>query len=813
MKNGDRFSAFYHDVKSGAVQLRKSLGTTLLALIALGIGMGVVTAVFSIVYAVVLRPLPFPAPDRLVSVWSVRGGVDDVVTPRNFDAWRRQAHSFTQLGAMQPTTFTLSRSGTATQIPGGFASAGFLQVFGVAPELGRTFTPEEDRPPRLHLIVLSDRLWREQFGADRQILGTQVRLNREPFTVIGVMPRSFSIRPGSEEAWAPLALSGQEMNWTGGILNAVGRLRAPVTLKQAQAEMNVMARNLEILYPDMNHDRGIRIRDYAADLVGDYRSRLFILLGAVGFVLLIACANVANLLLARSAGRAQELAVRAALGASRSRVIRQLLTESMLVGLLGAALGLGLAQLHVSIVGKLGLNAIPRLDQASVNGAVFFFAVGLGLVSTLLAGLLPALRAAQVDIQRVLRQGGRSATGLARDRARNFYIAGEVALALVLLVGAGLLIRTAIAAEHIQPGYSPGHVVSGRTALPPHLYANSQQVIGAYERILQELRKQPGVVSAALSSKVPLSISTVGLVLKQGSVTSLLKQDFSTELHYISDGYLSTMQIPLLAGREFDLHDRADSAQVVLVSNRLARRLWPNSRAVGQMIRIPELEGRVEGWQVIGVVADVRANGPMIAPPPVIYIPFTQVSTNPWHWIEQSLYLVARTRSDGLSMSGLLKKSILDVDPELPLGDVRTMDQRLARSALITHFYTLVLTLLGGCGLLLTVAGIYGVVSYFVKRQRAEIGVRLALGSSRAGVLIFVVRQGMSPVLVGIGIGLVGTFATTRLLATQLYGVSTADPLTLATVTVALIAVAALACYIPAREAAKVDPMVALRSE
>lgn len=813
MKNGGGFSAFYQDVKSGAVQLRKSLGTTLLALIALGIGMGVVTAVFSILYAVVLRPLPFPAADRLISVWSVRGGVDNVVTPRNFEAWRRQAHCFTRLGAVQATTFTLSQGGSAAQIPGGFVSAGFLQVFGMSPELGRTFTPEEDRPPRLHLVVLSHRLWQQQFGADRQILGTQVHLNREAFTVIGVMPSSFSIRPGSEEAWVPLALSGQEMNWTGGVLNVVGRLRAGVTLKQAQAEMNVMARNLEMLYPEMNRDRGIRVRDYAADIVGDYKSRLFILLGAVGFVLLIACANVANLLLARSAGRAQELALRAALGATRSRVIRQLLTESMLVGLLGAALGLGLAQFLITIVGKLGLDAIPRLDQASVNGQVFFFAVGLGLVSTLLAGLLPAVRAAQVDIQRVLRQGGRSATGLARDRARNFYIAGEVALALILLVSAGLLIRTAIAAEHIQPGYSPGRVVSGRTALPPHLYSNSKQVIGAYERILRSLRGQPGVVSAALSSKVPLSNSTVGLVLKQSSVTSLLKQDFSTELHYVSDGYLSTMQIPLLAGREFALHDRADSAQVVLVSNGVARHLWPNSRAVGQMIRIPELEGRVEGWQVIGVVADVRANGPMSAPPPVIYIPFAQVSTNPWHWIEQSLYLVARTRSDGLSMSGLLKKPLMDFDPELPLGDVRTMDQRLTRSAVITHFYTLVLTMLGGCGLLLTVAGIYGVVSYFVKRQRAEIGVRLALGSSRAGVLIFVIRQGMSPVLAGIGIGLVGTFATTRLLATQLYGVGTADPLTLATVTLALMAVAALACYIPAREAAKVDPMVALRSE
>jgi len=801
------------DVRYGAIQLRHSPGKTLLALMALGIGMGVVTAVFSIVYAIVLRPLPFPHPDRLVSVWSVRGGIDDVVTPRNFDAWHRQAHSFSHLGAMQATTFTLTRPGSAVQIPGGFASADYLTVFGISPELGRTFTPEEDRPPRLHLVVLSHRLWQEQFGGDREILGTQIHLNREAFTVIGVMPASFSVRPGSEEAWTPLALSGQEMTWMGGVLKVVGRLRPGATLKEAQAEMNLLARRLEALYPDMNRNRGIRVRDYAADLVGDYESRLFILLGAVGFVLLIACANVANLLLAKSAGRAQELAVRAALGASRSRVIRQLLTESMLVGFLGALLGLGLAQFLVSIVQNLGLDAIPRLHEARVNGPMFFFALGLALFSTLLAGLLPALRAAQVDIQSVLRRGGRSAAGTARDGARSLYITGEVALALVLLAGAGLLIRTAIAAEHIQPGFSAKHVVSGRTALPFSVYANAKQVVSAYDRILERLRSEPGVVSAALSSKVPLSVSTVGLVLKQSSVTSPLKQDLSTELDYISDGYLATMQIPLLAGREFNRYDGADSAQVALVSNVLARHLWPNGGAVGQIVRIPELEGRGDVWQVVGVVGDVRTNGPMVEAPAALYIPYAQISSNPWHWTEQSLYLVARTHSDAVNMSALLKKALAATDPELPLGDVRTMDQRLAGSAIIVHFYTVALTVLGICGLLLTVAGIYGVVAYFVKRQRTEIGVRLALGSSRAGVLLLVLRQGMRPVLVGIGIGLAMTLGTTRLLATQLYGVGAMDPLTLAAVTLALILVAACACYLPAREAVKIDPMAALRSE
>ncbi len=812
-KNLHGLSAFCQDLKYGALQLRKNPGTSMLALLALAIGMGVVTAVFSVVYAVVLRPLPFPSPEQLVSVWSTWQGADDVVTPRNFDVWRREAKSFTALGAWQPTTFTLTGSGTPTQIPGGFASAGFFEVFGLSPEIGRTFTPHEDRSPRLHLVVLSHQLWRERFDGDRSIVGKQVYLNREAFTVLGVMPSSFSLRPASEEAWVPLALSGQEMGWTGGILNVVGRLKARTTLRQAQAEMNVLARSLEALYPEMNRHRGIRITDYAADLVGDYRNRLFVLLGAVGFVLMIACANVANLLLARGAGRTQELAVRAALGASRARMIRQLLTESMLVGLLGGAIGIGLAHFLVSLLRKLNLHAVPRLDQAGLNVAVFLFAFGLALLSTILAGLLPSLRAAHVDIQMVLRQGGRGASGLARDPARSMYIAAQVALALVLLIGAGLLIRTAVAAEHIPPGFSPLHLISGRTVLPEDAYQNSQQVSRAYQRMLQSLRDQPGVVSAALTSKVPLSVSTVKLVLKQNSVDPPLKQDFSAELRYISDRYLATMQIPLRIGREFTLHDNPGSAQVALVSESVAHRLWPNDCALGQLIRVPELEGRSLAWEIVGVVADVHSNGIMSEPPPVIYLPFTQITNHPWNWIERSLYLVARTRSDSVATSNVLTGALSSVDPQLPLGDVRTMGQRLARSAAVARFYTLVLAILGACGLLLTVAGIYGVVSYFVNRQRPEIGVRLALGSSRQRVLLFVIRQGMRPVLAGTMAGLLAATAVTRLLAAQLYGVTATDPFTLFAVTLLLLVVAAFACYLPARQAATIDPAIALRQE
>jgi predicted permease len=600
------------------------------------------------------------------------------------------------------------------------------------------------------------------------------------------------------------------MGWTGGILKVVGRLRPGVTLPQAQAEMNVLARNLQAQYPEMNRDRGIRVDDFARDLVGNYRERLFILLGAVGFVLLIACANVANLLLARSAGRSQELAVRAALGASRVRIVRQLLTESLLTGILGAAFGLAIASVLLELVGKLGLDAVPRLNQARLNAPVFLFAFALAIGTTLLSGLLPALRAAQVDIQSVLRRGGRGA-GVAHDPARHFYIAGEVALALVLLVCAGLLIRTAAAVAHTQPGFAPKHLITGRTALPSTAYPNATETVAAYQRILRSLREQPAVVAAALTSKVPLTPGAAGLSIKQNSVTPPVKQDIAAEIRYISDGYLATMRIPLLEGRDFNSHDKPDSAQVVLVNHSLAQRLWPNTDAVGQSIRIPEMEGRGSKWQVIGVAADVRSSGTMSEAPPVIYFPFTQIATNPWHWVEQSLYLVARTHTDSVDALPLLAHALANTDPRLPIGDVQTMEQRMARAAEIARFYTWVLTILGGCGLLLTMAGIYGVVSYFVNRRRADIGIRLALGSSRTGVLLLVIKQGMRPVMAGAIVGLGCALITSRVLASQLYGVKAADPETLLVATFLLLAAAALACYLPGRQAANVDPMVTLR--
>lgn len=812
IKKAEYIAGWHQDLLYGVRQMHRRWITTALAVFTLGLGIGAVAAVFSIINAVILRPLPFPDPDRIVTVWSTKQGLDDVVTPRNFESWRNDVRSFTELAALEQTTFTLSEGGTAVQVPGGEITADFFRTFGVSPSIGRTFTPQEDRPPRLHLVVLSHRLWRERFAADQGILGRQIRLNREPYTVIGVMPARFDLRVDGEQLWIPLGLNGEMMSWSG-VLYVFGRLRPDVTLRQAQAEMVVEARILQSRYPGMNRGRDIRVREFSSDLVGDYSQQLLILLAAVGSVLLIACANVGNLLLARGAGRSHELTIRAALGATRSRITRQLLTETLLLAFAGAMLGLLVSESCIRAAKLVANSVIPRLDEASIDGTVLLVVLGLTLATTLLCGSLPALRAARLNLQHALAQSGRSSDGLARDRARNVYIAIQAGLALVLLIGAGLLIRTAIAAQRVQPGFSSDRLVTGRTALPPSAYHVADQVVGAYQRILDTLAREPGVRSAALTSKVPLARSELGLVLKPAAVVPPLRKELSTELQYVSPGYFATMKIPVLRGRDFDTHDHAGSAQVLLVNETLAHRLWPGLDPVGQQVRIPEFDTRSSTWEVVGVVADAHDDGLVTAPPAVLYVPFAQVPIDAWQWTEQSLYLVARTQTESMAGSDMLRSALKKVDGDLPLGDVRTMHQRLAQSVSAAHFYTLLLTILGLCGLILTGSGIYGVVAYSVSRQRAEIGVRAALGATRGKVLLFVMRQGMRPVLAGTGGGIFVSTLVSCALGSQLYGVGSVDPMTFAAVSFLLILIAALACYVPARAAASVDPMTALRNE
>jgi putative ABC transport system permease protein len=813
MQLADYFSGLRQDSAFGLKQLVRHWLPTVLAIVTLGIGIGAVTAVFSILYAVVLHPLPFPHPDRIVSIWSYRNGHNDIATPRNFDSWRRDSKSIEQMAALQRNAFTLSGDGRPVEVTGGEVTSDFFSVFGVSPEFGRTFTTEETMPPRQHLVILSHRLWIERFNANRAILGTQVDLDREPYTIIGVMPKSFDLRQDGEQLWVPLPLSWQEMNWAGGTLYVFGRLRPNVEINQVQAEMNVEAQVLQHRFPEMNQGRDIRVEPFAASLVGDYSKELWILLMAVNSVFLIACANVANLLLAQTTGRSRELTLRAALGASRVRIVRQLLIEHSLLGLISGIVGLGVALAAVRGIRLLSISSMPRIDEVSINLPVLLTLLGLSIACTLLSGMLPAFRAARLNPQAALIQGERSTGGLARDKSRSIYIVIQVGLALVLLVGAGMVIRTAIAAQQVQPGFDPDSVMTGRTSLPPAAYSTADQIISAYQRVLDQLAAEPGIRAAALSSKVPLGLSTMGIAFKANSVTPPLKQDQSAELQYVSPNYFSTMKIALRSGRDFNVHDRAGSRKVVIVNEKLAQLLWPGRDPMGQQLRLPDLDDTSPVREVIGVVSSIRDNGVLADPPAILYLPIAQVPINPWHWAQQSLYLVARTQTESLAEPTLLRKALDRVDSGLPLGDALTMKQRLAHSTSAAQLYTFLLSGLGLCGLILTGAGIYGVVAYFVARQRVEIGIRIALGASRTQVLIFVLRQGMLPVFVGALVGLLGSWVISRVLTSRLYAADRMDPITSSIVLLVMLGIALLACYIPARHAARVDPMITLRGQ
>ncbi len=805
-------AGWIQDVRYAMKQLKRSALSTAVALLTLALGIGLTTAIFSVVYTVVLKPLPFPDANRIVALWSTRDGVDGEVTPRNFDAWRKESHSFSNLAAIEPSTFTLTDGGDPVQVPGGSASAEFFHVFGAAPKLGRTFTKEEDRPGGARVVVVSNRLWKARFGGDPNIVDRQIHLDAVPYTVIGVMDSALDLKPGGEELWTPLALSGQEMTWTGGVLEVVGQLRASTSQKQAQAEMNVLGRELQIRYPDMNRGRGIRVGLFSADLVGDYGRRLFLLLGAAGFVLAIACFDVANLLLARGAARQKEFAIRAAVGAGRARIVRQLLTESLMLALASAIVGLGAAQGAVRAIVALAPAGVPRIGEARLDPITLAFAVLLACGSSVLFGIFPAWQASQSDVQSALRQGGRSSSGPVASRLRNGFIAVQAALSLVLLLTAGVFIRAAIAAEHTRPGFDPSYVLAARTALPPAQYRTAEQVGNTYKRIADEIETVPGVLSVALASKVPLASNNMGLAVKRDAVSPPLERDLAAELRYVSPNYFSVLRIPLEQGRDFSALDRAVSTNVAMINQTLARRLWPNGVPVGQVIRIPELE-RQPAWQVVGVVGDVRDNGLLAEAPPTIYIPVDQVSIHPWHWTEQSLFVVARTKANPALFLRPIEQAVHRVDPNLPLGDAATMEDRLASSTNSAQLYSSLLILLGTIGLFLTVGGIYGVVAYFVSRQTQEIGIRIALGASNSRILLSILRQGMRPVALGVTSGLLLWFCLMRWLSGQIYGISSQVPMTAVAVILAVLGAALVACYVPARRATRIDPMAAVRAE
>jgi len=797
-------------------QLVKNPAFAAITVLTLALGIGGTTAIFSALYAVVLKPLPLDGPERLFDVGETyQGSLSSMSAGVYVDA-ETGTTAFDGLAAEQFSNFSLSDGSTSERVVGGRVTANYFAVMGARPLVGRTFTAEEDQPGRDQVVVLSHRLWVRQFGS-APMVGRDIRLNGVSSTVVGIMPPSFDLTLDSEELWTPIAFTPERRRMHDEHYLAVyGRLKPGVTRERAQAELDAVAVRVRREYPKDVPNLTYSMAPFQDRFVGDYRRRLLVLMAAVAVVLLIACGNVANLLLARGAARAREIAIRSAIGASRSRIVRQLLTESVVLGVASAAAGVLLAHWAVQSVVAWSPPGVPRLDQARVDGTALVFAASIALASSILCGLAPALRLAGREVQAGLHDSRRGATsGGARDRLRAGLIVAEVALSLLLLVGAGLLIRSAIALQRVNPGFDPTGVLSARLTLPATVYQDPEHIIATYERLAADARNIPGVTHAAVTSYAAMGAGggSNGLV-PEGREPRVENAILST-LRMITPEFFQTMRIPIVRGRAFDATDRRGGQKVMIVSETLAARAFPGQNPIGK--RIACCESGPDGapaWKiVVGVAGDVRSRGPAEAPRPEFYLPIPQAPDEAWTWIQRSVYILTRTDGDPATLVQPLRSLVARINPDIPLFDVRQMNQRLAAAMATARFNTLLLSLLGGIGLLLAATGIYGVVAYLVTQRTQEIGVRMALGATRASVIRLVLGQVMQPVAIGGAIGLAASFVASRAISNQLFGVSRTDPLTIGVVAATLMIVALVASALPARRAATIDPTRALQSE
>jgi putative ABC transport system permease protein len=792
------------DLRYGLRSLMKRPAFTVVAVITLGLGIGVNTAIFSVINAVLLRPLPYASPERLFTFRANQSASDlaDVES---------QSKTVAKFGGMvlQPLAYTAGTEPVQLEI--GQVTGGFFETLGVQPELGRYITPDDDKNGAPYVVVLGHELWVKQFHRDPQVIGKSIPLSGNVYTIIGVMPASFVSPRVSSEAWTPVHVSNAlAANFRGvHFLRTYGRLADGVSLDQARAEMAVIDKNLAAQYPADNKNRSSVLFALHERIVGDSRRSLLILFAAVSFVLLIACANFANLLLARAAEREREFVIRGALGAGRWRLIRQLLTESVLVSLAGGAIAILLAIWGTDLLVAFKPDNLPRLSEINVDSRVLFFTLGISLLTGLLFGLLPAWSASRSGVGEALKEGGRSTTaGGARQKLRSTFVVVELAVALVLLVGAGLLIKTFWKLRSVESGFNPDHLITMRIELPENRYKEVAPQTRFRTQILAGMNSLPGV-HAAMISELPLSGDSLDHDFVIENRPPIAPGDEpSLESRSVLGDYFKIMQIPLRAGRDFGPQDLTENAPLVGIANdEMVRQYFQNEDPIGKRIRWAR-DSQINWITIVGVVGDVKHFGLDLPELPALYSPYTQI--NPWkRWMS----IAARTEGNPNAMAQSIKQEVWKVDPQLPVTRVETMDEMAAQSFAARRFNMSLLTLFASLALVLAAIGIYGVMSYAVTQRTQEIGIRMALGARSVDVLRLVLRNGMILVLIGIGLGLAGAFALTRLMVTLLFGVTPTDAFTIGLVSVVLIVVAFLACFIPARRATKVDPLVALRYE
>ena len=811
IRMGQFIETTWRDVRSGLRALVHSPVFTAVTILSLALGIGANTAIFSVVNGLLLRPLPYPEPEQIVDVWhtppqqSFPGLKKFSVSPANYLDWKAQSSAFEQMAVYTDWGFSLSTSNDPLPLIGGVVSSDFFSVLRTNAIKGRTFTPDEEQPGHDQVVVIGNALWQRAFGADPNVIGQTLTLNSRSFTVIGIMPAGFEF-PREAELWVPLAWDAKERQVRSiHDYGVIARLKQNVSPPQAQAEMNTISNRLEQQYPEENKGWGAVVIPLREDLVGDIRLALLVLFGAVGFVLLIACANVANLVLARGANRQKEIAVRIALGAGRARLIRQLLTESVLLAVTGGLLGLLLAVWGSRTLVRMG--SLTDLGDIGIDSWALGFTLLVSFTAGVIIGIVPAFQFTKAGISETLKQGaGRTGSSPIKQHTRKALVISEVALSLVLLIGAGLMIRSFWKLQNIDPGFDTSNGLTMSLVLTPTRYSEPRQWLQFIERATEQIHAVPGVVSVGATTKIPLTGggSTQPFTIEGRPAPTISEQPMA-QTRYISPDYFQAIGIPLRQGRFFSDYDRDKSVPVIIISEAMARRFWPGENPIGKRLT-PSFHREQGAREIVGVVGDVKTTGLDVDSAAMMYLPYKQ-SPLPF------MSFVVRTASNPESLVQPVSKAIYSIDKEQALTNVQTMDQVLTKSLSGRRFNMTLLLIFAGVALVLAAVGVYGVMNYTVTLRKREMGIRMALGAARSDVLRLVLRQGLTLTLIGAGVGLISAYALTRLMASLLYGVTATDYITFVSVSGVLIAVGLAASYVPARRATKVNPMIALRSE